>query len=97
LNAEAFREYGEAATLDLIAAILPELVSAASEPLSAIDQMTVISTEGASQVTRSVASNVEQGIQIGSDLTGVDLRSLLGRLGGPSSMLDDDRTGDGTA
>jgi flotillin len=97
LNAEAFREYGEAATLDLIAAILPELVSAASEPLSAIDQMTVISTEGASQLTKSVATNVEQGIQIGSDLTGVDLRSLLGRLGGPSSMLDDDRTGDGTA
>lgn len=83
-NAEAFKLYGDAATLDLIAAVLPELVSAASEPLSAVDRMTVISTDGASQLAKTVSSNVEQGIQIGSDLTGLDLRSLLAKLGGRS-------------
>jgi len=83
-NAEAFRLYGEAATLDLIAAVLPELVGAASEPLSSVERMTVISTDGASEIARTVASNVEQGLQIGSDLTGLDLRGLLARLGGRS-------------
>ncbi len=80
-NADAFKLYGDAATLDLIAAVLPDLVRAASEPLSAVDRMTVISTDGASQLARTVSSNVEQGIQIGSDLTGIDLRNLLSRLG----------------
>jgi flotillin len=82
-NAQAFDLYGDAATLDLIAAVLPDIVSAASEPLSAVERMTVISTDGASQLTKTVSSNVEQGLQIGSDLTGVDLRGLLsGFLGG---------------
>jgi flotillin len=79
-NAEAFRHYGEAATLDLIAAILPDIVSAASEPLSSVERMTVISTDGASEIAKTVSSNVEQGIQIGSDLTGIDLRGLLAGL-----------------
>jgi flotillin len=82
-NAQAFDLYGDAATLDLIAAVLPDIVSAASEPLSAVEHMTVISTDGASELTKTVSSNVEQGLQIGSDLTGVDLRGLLaGFLGG---------------
>ncbi len=89
-NAEAFRLYGDAATLDLIAGVLPELVSAASEPLSSVERMTVISTDGASEMARTVASNVEQGLQIGSDLTGLDLRGLLARLGG----RDDDAAAD---
>jgi flotillin len=84
-NAEAFRLYGEAATLDLIAAVLPDLVSAASEPLSSVERMTVISTDGASEIAKTVSSNVEQGLQIGTDLTGVDLRGLLTRLAGGSA------------
>ena len=81
-NADAFQQYGEAAIIDLLTQVLPDLVSAASEPISAVDKITVISTDGASDLTKSVASNVEQGIQIGSDLTGLDLKSLLSRLGG---------------
>jgi flotillin len=83
-NAEAFRLYGEAATLDLIAGVLPDLVSAASEPLSSVERMTVISTDGASEIAKTVSSNVEQGLQIGSDLTGIDLRGLLTRFAGGS-------------
>jgi flotillin len=80
-NAEAFSLYGQAATLDLITTVLPELVSAASEPLSAVEKMTIISTDGASEIAKTVSSNLEQGMQIGSDLTGLDLRALLARLG----------------
>jgi flotillin len=76
-KAEAFRNYDEAAVLDLVVRVLPELVRAAAEPVSAIDKLTVISTDGASSLARNVATNVETGLQIGSDLTGVDLRGLL--------------------
>ena len=79
-RADAFRQYNEAAVLDLLVKVLPELVRAASEPLSAIDKLTVISTDGASELSRSVANNVTQGLQIGSDITGVDLSALIGRL-----------------
>jgi flotillin len=89
-NAEAFKHYGEAATLDLIAGILPEVVRGASEPISAVERMTVISTDGASSLAKTVSSNVEQGLQIGSDLTGVDLRGLFGRFGGAA---DDEEEG----
>jgi flotillin len=89
-NAEAFKHYGEAATLDLLADVLPDVVRAASEPISAVERMTVISTDGASSLAKSVSSNVEQGLQIGSDLTGVDLRSLFGRFGGDAERDEGD-------
>jgi flotillin len=57
-KAEAFAQYGEAAVLDLLVKVLPEVVEAASRPMSAIDKMTVISTDGASAITKSVAGNV---------------------------------------
>ncbi|MGH3728904.1 MAG: flotillin family protein [Micromonosporaceae bacterium] len=81
-KAEAFAKYGEAAVLDLLVQVLPQVVDAASRPMSGIDKMTVISTDGASSLTKSVASNVAQGLQLGNDLTGVDLATLLGKLGG---------------
>lgn len=80
-KAEAFAQYGEAAVLDLLVRVLPQVVQAASAPMSAIDKMTVISTDGASSLTKSVAGNVASGLQLGSDLTGVDLAALLSRLG----------------
>jgi flotillin len=93
LKAEAFAEYGEAAVLDLLVRVLPEVVKAASAPMSGIDKMTVISTDGASSITRSVASNVAQGLQLGTDLTGVDLAKLLARLGGATTSDDDQANG----
>ena len=80
-KADAFDQYGEAAVLDLVVAMLPDLVRAAAEPMASIDRFTVISTDGASQIAKSVATNVEQGVQIASDLTGLDVRALLTRLG----------------
>ena len=80
-NAEAFQLYGDAAVLDMLTSVLPEIVRGAAEPISAVDKLTVIDTQGASGLTRNVASNLEQGLQIGSDLTGLDLRSVLGGRG----------------
>ncbi|WP_433054128.1 flotillin family protein [Dactylosporangium sp. CS-033363] len=80
-KAEAFATYGEAAILDLLVRVMPDVVKAASDPMGNIDKLTVISTDGASSLSRSVASNVAQGLQLGTDLTGIDVQKLLSRLG----------------
>ncbi|BCJ71782.1 flotillin [Catellatospora sp. IY07-71] len=85
LKAEAFAQYGEAAVLDLLVKVLPQVVAAASAPMGAIDKMTVISTDGASSLTKSVATNVAQGLQLGNDLTGIDLPALLARVTGAAA------------
>jgi flotillin len=95
-KADAFQKYGDAAVLDLLVKVLPQVVGAAAEPMKSIDRMTVISTDGASSLSKSVATNVAQGLQLGSDLTGVDLTALLNRLGQranndtkPAAAIDD--------
>ena len=80
-KAEAFAQYGEAAVLDLVVRVMPKVVAAASRPIGEIDKLTVISTDGATALTRAVADNVAQGLQLGTDLTGVDLSKLLTKLG----------------
>jgi flotillin len=57
--------------------VLPQVVAKASEPLSAVDKMTVISTDGASRLSRTVADNVTQGMELLTSTTGVDLAALL--------------------
>lgn len=79
-KARAFQDFGDAAVLDLLVGVLPAVVREASAPLAAVDKLTVISTDGAGSLARTVAANVEQGLQLSGDLTGVDLRALLGRL-----------------
>src|SRR5690349_679923 len=64
-KAEAFAAYGEAAVLDLLVRVLPQVVEAASAPMGAIDKMTVISTDAVCSMTKSVATNVAQGLQLG--------------------------------
>ncbi|MEU8000633.1 SPFH domain-containing protein [Catellatospora sp. NPDC049111] len=88
LKAEAFAQYGEAAVLDLLVKVLPQVVAAASAPMGAIDKMTVISTDGASSLTKSVATNVAQGLQLGNDLTGIDLPALLARVTGAANTKE---------
>ncbi len=76
-KADAFAPYGDAAVLQMLVEVLPQVVAKASEPLSAVDKMTVISTDGASQLTRTVTDNVAQGMELLSSTTGVGLAQLL--------------------
>lgn len=79
-KADAFAQYGDAAVLQMLVEVLPQVVAKASEPLSAIDKMTVISTDGASQLARTVTDNVAQGVELLSSTTGVDVAQLLENL-----------------
>ncbi|GHG26007.1 SPFH domain-containing protein [Streptomyces hydrogenans] len=76
-RADAFERYGDAAVLQMLVEVLPQVVGKAAEPLAAVDKMTVISTDGASRLTRTVTDNVAQGVELLSSTTGVDLASLL--------------------
>ncbi|MFD4690085.1 SPFH domain-containing protein [Streptomyces sp. NBC_00683] len=89
-KADAFAQYGDAAVLQMLVEVLPQVVAKAAEPLSAIDKLTVISTDGASQLSRTVTDNVAQGMELLSSTTGVDLGALLqnlkGKVGGSESV-----------
>lgn len=76
-KADAFESYGEAAMVQMLVEALPQVVAKAAEPLAAIDKMTVISTDGAVKLSRTVADNVAQGMELLSSTTGVDLAQLL--------------------
>ncbi|WP_406095015.1 flotillin family protein [Streptomyces sp. NBC_01013] len=84
-KADAFAQYGDAAVLQMLVEVLPQVVARASEPLSAIDKLTVISTDGAGQLSRTVADNVAQGMELLSSTTGVDLAALLQNLKGANA------------
>lgn len=100
-KADAFARYGDAAVLQMLVEVLPSVVAKASEPLSAVDKMTVISTDGAGQLARTVADNVAQGVELLSSTTGVDLAELLkgiagGKTGGAgASSAVEAKTADG--
>ena len=91
-RADAYKQYDEAAILEILSRMLPEIVRAASEPMAAIEKMTVISTDGASDLTRTVASNVEQGMTIANNLTGIDLQAMLTQLASRSGAASDNGT-----
>ena len=98
-KAEAMKQYGEAATLQLIldSGVLPEIVNSYSKPvaeaLSKIDSITMYGEGNSAKLTEEISKN---GIQIFNGLeqaTGLDIKSLLaGYLGGKlSSKKQDDK------
>ncbi|ERK69945.1 hypothetical protein N136_03719, partial [Leifsonia aquatica ATCC 14665] len=81
-KAEALRKFGEAGLASEIIDRLPEITRAVAEPLANIDNLTVISTDGASAVTKTVGQVVSEVPKVVKDLTGLDLGSILGSLAG---------------
>ncbi|MCZ2525988.1 flotillin family protein [Streptomyces sp. HB2AG] len=79
-KADAFAQYGDAAVLQMLTEVLPQVVAKAAEPMSAIDKLTVISTDGAGRLPKAVADNVTQGMELLGSVTGVDLADLLSRF-----------------
>ncbi len=86
LKAEALKKYGEAALVQELIERLPEIVRAAAEPVGNIQGMTVISTDGASAVTKTVTDVLAEGQQIIKQLTGVDIADLLSRAAGTTEQ-----------
>lgn len=94
-KAEAWRHYNEAAVLQILAPLLPDIARAVAEPLSRIDRITMVNTGGngdigISKVTGEVAKVVAQVPAVLESLTGLKLDQLMQRL----APLDSSGNGD---
>jgi len=78
-RAEAFARYNEAAVLQMLIEVLPQIAKEVAAPISAIDQLTVISTDGAGALPKQVTDNVTQTLQMLKTSTGLDLEQMIQR------------------
>jgi flotillin len=83
--AEAFEKYGQAAVLDLIAKMLPELAKQVAQPLGNIDKITVIDSSGsegsgASKVSNYVTNLMAQTPEMVKQVSGIDINQLIQNL-----------------
>jgi flotillin len=84
-KAEAWQKYNEAAVLQILAPLLPEIAKAVAEPLSKIDRITMVNTGGngdvgVSRMTSEVAKVVAQVPPVLESLTGLKIEQLLEKL-----------------
>lgn len=82
-KAEAYKMYGEAAIVSMLAEKLPEVAKYVSEPLSKTEKMIVIDNGGsnsngaASKVTKNIANIMSEVPEVINSLTGIDLVDLV--------------------
>lgn len=78
-QAEALAERAEALLKQRVIEQLPEIVRAASEPLSRIQNMTVISSDGTgtNQLGENVAGQLATSTKLIKDLVGIDIGELI--------------------
>src|ERR687889_798492 len=60
LRADAYRQFNEAAVIQTVLSMLPEIVRAAAEPMANIKDLTVLSTDGASELVRNTTRTVAE-------------------------------------
>ena len=78
LRAQAYRQFNEAAVIQTVLSMLPEIVRAAAEPMGRIDQLTVLSNDGASELVRNTTRTVTEASATVKGLTGIDVPALIG-------------------
>ncbi|MEN8706611.1 MAG: SPFH domain-containing protein [Nocardioides marinisabuli] len=76
-RAEAFAHYNDAAVLQMLIEVLPKVAKEVAAPIGAIDQLTVISTDGAGAMPKQVTDNVTQTMSMLKATTGLDLEALI--------------------
>ena len=98
-KADAYKQYEEAATLELLVSRLPDVARAIAEPIGNVKDITIIDTEGANKLTRVTANTVRQIDAVLESFTGASLSSLVGRYlregngGAPSKEPSTDAEG----
>ena len=78
-RADAYARYNEAAVLQMLVEVLPKVARELASPMAAIDQLTVISTDGAGALPKQVTQNFVQTMAMLRDTTGVDLNAIVKR------------------
>ena len=98
LRAQAYRQFNEAAVIQTVLSMLPEIVRAAAEPMANIKDLTVLSTDGASELVRNGTRTVTEASAVVKGVTGIDIPSLIGaamggRFGGSGDGGDEGGSG----
>ena len=78
-KAEAYKLYGQAAILDMMVKIIPEVSKNVAEPISNIDKLTIYGTSGqdAAGVSGMVPSVIKQSFDVIQSATGVDMTKVV--------------------
>lgn len=78
--AAAFEKFGEAAVLDIIVKMLPELAGKVADPIRSIDKLTVVDTghgEGAARVSNYVTSLMATAPEMLKSVSGINVEQLI--------------------
>src|SRR3974390_1639039 len=97
VKAESFKQYNEAAVVEMIVRILPEVAAKVSEPLAKTERMVIINSGsgpggGASKVTGDVTQIIAQLPPVIEALTGIKFEKLIEQVPGlkkPLAKSDD--------
>jgi flotillin len=96
LRAEAYRQFNEAAIIQTVLSMLPDIVRAAAEPMGNIDNLTVLSNDGASDIVRNVTRTVTEAGTTVKGLTGIDIPQMLSQAMGGATTGEETRSGGGS-
>jgi flotillin len=86
-KAEAWQKYNEAAVIQILAPILPEIAKAIAEPLTKVDRITMVNTGGngdvgVSRITGEVAKVIAQVPPVVESLSGLKMDELVSKMKG---------------
>lgn len=76
-KAKAYAQFNQAAIIDRLAEVLPKVAHELAQPYGNIDDLTVISSDGAGKLSQSIANNFNETVTLVERMTGVDLRKLV--------------------
>src|SRR5882762_3909321 len=85
VKAEAYQEWNQAAVVDKLITMMPEVVRAMSAPLSQVDRITIVSTgdgeaAGVNKITGDMAKMAAQVPALFETLSGMKMSDLLGKV-----------------
>ncbi len=98
LKAESFKLYNEAAVIEMLVRIMPELAGKISEPLSKMEKMVIINSGngpggGASKLTGDVAQIISQLPPVIESLTGIKFEKLIQQVPAIKRAMEKDAEG----
>lgn len=78
-KAEAMKKYGEAAILEMLIGVLPDIAKAVAEPISSISDVKIIGSgsQGVSDISGNVPIVMAQVMETVKEATGVDLQDII--------------------
>src|SRR5437879_3998270 len=95
-KAESFKQYNQAAVVEMIVRILPELAGKISEPLSKTERMVIVNSGngvggGASKLTGDITQIMSQLPPVLESLTGISFERLLEQVPALRKAIDVDK------